>query len=193
MNYVNDIRLTWVLSILQVVYMVQVRVVVVVVQDAFQIGAIQHCHGTPAAPAVTHAQCTLSQIYSTSTIVVTSRYLLGHARALMGWSIGAVRSAPAPAIYHCITCTCLQTKSGKMVRFTFSHRCYPSLRNVDSAFDKAVSWVSARGSAVTGACAQHCWRAVVYWVRVRCHLPDSRPRTHLSDPGLSYHDTSCPP
>lgn len=38
-------------------YVVQMRIIMVVVEDAFQIGAIQHCHGARAAPA---AVCSLT-------------------------------------------------------------------------------------------------------------------------------------
>lgn len=38
-------RHTCILRILQVVYVMQVRIIVMVMQDAFQISAVQHCHG----------------------------------------------------------------------------------------------------------------------------------------------------
>lgn len=43
-SLVFDVR-TCFLRILQVMYVMQVRVIMVVMQDAFQIGAVQHCHG----------------------------------------------------------------------------------------------------------------------------------------------------
>lgn len=96
---------TWVLCILQVVDMMQMRVVMMVMEDAFQIGTIQHCHGAPAAPAADSSEHSRSLHTFTklfhwhqTRIVVTSRYLLGHGKSAVGTHgggsrVGAARSA----------------------------------------------------------------------------------------------------
>lgn len=89
---------TWVLRILQVVDMMQMRVVMMVMEDAFQIGAIQHCHGAPAAPAadsIEHSRLlhTFTKLFHwhQTRIVVTSRYLLGHGERADGTHEGCGR------------------------------------------------------------------------------------------------------
>lgn len=170
----------------------QMSVVMVVVQDAFQIGAIQHCHGAPAAPAVTHAGCTLSQIYSTSTIVVTSRYLLGPKRESTHGLVHRRRTVCAGArdlpLHHVYLFT---NEWRKMLRFTFSHKRYPSLRNVDRWFDKAVSRVSARGSAVTGGVRAALVARGCVLRRVRSYAATSQtPGLGRTCRTLGYHITT---
>lgn len=89
---------TWVLRILQVVDVMQMRVVMMVMENAFQISAIQHCHGAPAAPAADSSEH--SRLLHTFTklfhwhqtrIVVTSRYLLGHGKRADGTHEGGGR------------------------------------------------------------------------------------------------------
>lgn len=146
-----------------------------VVQDAFQICAIQHGHGTPAAPAGVNSLTLVAhfhKIISLSLIAVTLfRYLHGHQNDV---AHRLNSSGQRQSVYNATGIAKRITDASLEFFYTFqlykhSRTCARGIITVrNCARLSKEEGVSIRhqdrsaGSIATSACAQQLWRAIVH-------------------------------
>lgn len=177
-------------------YVVEVRIVVVVMQDAFQICAVQHCDGAPAAPAAVYSLTLAAHFHKTIPLALRYVSLSHHVISLnttglsrIGSIDGATRSTITVVVTHHSRMhhVHLFILSDRTNIHVFCAKRIITVRNsarLSSArcIDKTINSIGARRLGCSERCVRATLEARDCTLNVACErlppLPSSRPRPH---------------